>query len=673
MPLDYRRMLVNTALAATLATLLALFMWQARHYATYTSTLATESGMLDLTQSALADGNTNAFIALSRDAACAPDAFDCWLSPNFNPARHGFMAVTLPRFNLRQHPLYAATVGQGSVRYLVMIDIPVAWRGQALAFSPRYVGHRDFAVWVNGAQTMKVADGGQNDSLTVDLPPNVTKLARVVVAIEGRLTAADEGVFHRSSLFVGPQTAVHQLAVAKIYGMENYYLLFLVGKGAIFLVFAMLFIAGGSDYRLGHFLVYALSVTVENLLIGDFLPPAFDLPLRVALCFPLKILGIAALAAFFAGKGRYPSLVWRAGATATFVTVLAAADYAYGTKTVTIQWLFAWVNAAMMTAVAGGLIAAWHRRERRTAGVLAVYLGLLAHEYLIRRFDGFDYRAIYDVGLFLFVAWLGALSVRAKNSLIDRQNAEIASNRLHAVIAQTSQMLAHDVRKPLNLIELTANAVAGETDPVRAAAILNAGLPAVKRAKAAADAMIADIMAIGSAIRIDSEPVNVAGAIKLVLEDAQLPASLRIEVDCPANATIYADRNKFHRVLTNLIDNAATASGPRGTIAIRANQVDDLIGVRVFNSGSYLTPLQRQKIFEPFVSTKPQGTGLGLTIVRRLVEAHGGRVNCLSEKNVGTTFDLLWPAARRTSAGLNIDFDVLFGILGKTKHPGLAK
>jgi signal transduction histidine kinase len=638
--------------------LLALFVRQAVHYATYTATLAQTTGMLDLT-TGVTDGN-------ARIKFVAPDVEGAWTK------------VTLPRYDLRQHADYEHTVGRGSVHYQIPLTIPAAWRGEPLAFSPRYIGHADVRIWVDGVFVAHHRALRQNAVLTIDLPPSSAAAGRALVAIEGRLDAASEGIFHRSSLYLGPKSAVDRLSLGKTYGMENFYLLFLVGKGAVFIVFAMLFLGGASEFGLGRFLVFAGAATMENLLIGDFLPAAFDLHLRVAVCFPIKMLGITALAAFFAPPQRL-RWIWYAGAAATTIMTFAALDFGYGSQSVTIKHLFAVANAAMLTAVVWSLYHAARGQQRLATAVLGAYAALLGYEYLGRTFDGFDYRAIYDLGLFLFAAYLCARALRDKNVMIERQAAEIARHRIHATIAQTTQMLAHDVRKPLNLLEMTANAVARESDPRRASALLTLALPSIRRAKDAADAMIADVMTIGSAMRLRVDAVSVADVVARVMSVAVVPANVNVSADCERDLAVRADPHKFERVIANLIDNAlaalALSTQHSGRMTLKATSAGDEVVISLHNTGSYVAPELCERIFEPFHSHgKTNGTGLGLTIVRRFVEAHGGRVVCRSDKTRGTTFEVTWPKAiAPASAGLDVDFGVFVRLFGVTKRVGLAK
>jgi signal transduction histidine kinase len=97
--------------------------------------------------------------------------------------------------------------------------------------------------------------------------------------------------------------------------------------------------------------------------------------------------------------------------------------------------------------------------------------------------------------------------------------------------------------------------------------------------------------------------------------------------------TIMADAELLKIVFLNLFLNSAHAMRNQGTIAVSLAAVDGSCRITVADSGPGIAPEIRARLFTPFVTTKSRGTGLGLSTVKRLVEAHGGeiRVDCPSE------------------------------------------
>ncbi len=103
-------------------------------------------------------------------------------------------------------------------------------------------------------------------------------------------------------------------------------------------------------------------------------------------------------------------------------------------------------------------------------------------------------------------------------------------------------------------------------------------------------------------------------------------------------------RDQLVQVVFNLVLNAIDATGKGGTIRVEAGGGDRLT-LAVSDDGCGIPPDARDRLFRPYFTTKPHGTGLGLFVVRRIVEAHGGTVAVASEPGRGTTFTVTLPAA----------------------------
>jgi len=108
---------------------------------------------------------------------------------------------------------------------------------------------------------------------------------------------------------------------------------------------------------------------------------------------------------------------------------------------------------------------------------------------------------------------------------------------------------------------------------------------------------------------------------------------------------VRADQGRLSRALINLVRNAVEAMEGMGNVEIRVQAAGPMIQVEVADNGPGIPLAIRDRVFEPFVTAgKKGGTGLGLTIVKRIVEHHGGRVSFQTESGVGTRFILEVPA-----------------------------
>jgi signal transduction histidine kinase len=123
--------------------------------------------------------------------------------------------------------------------------------------------------------------------------------------------------------------------------------------------------------------------------------------------------------------------------------------------------------------------------------------------------------------------------------------------------------------------------------------------------------------------------------------------AIRTELD-PALSAVMADRVQVQQVMLNLVMNAIEATkaavGSR-EIAVSAEPLDEHVLVSVSDTGKGLPELEPGKIFEAFFTTKREGTGMGLSISRSIVESHGGRLSARNNPERGATFQFTLPLA----------------------------
>jgi signal transduction histidine kinase len=134
---------------------------------------------------------------------------------------------------------------------------------------------------------------------------------------------------------------------------------------------------------------------------------------------------------------------------------------------------------------------------------------------------------------------------------------------------------------------------------------------------------------------------------QLARQEAREAGEHGVQVDASAvsEATVLGDAYYLRQAVENLIRNACEAMAGREGACLRlgVERSGGMAAVRVSDNGPGIPPERLEEIFQPFVSTKGKGMGLGLSICREIVEGHGGRVEVESHPGAGTTFTLLLP------------------------------
>jgi len=222
---------------------------------------------------------------------------------------------------------------------------------------------------------------------------------------------------------------------------------------------------------------------------------------------------------------------------------------------------------------------------------------------------------------------------------VDSLNAELESAKISNAIAQTTQMLAHDVRRPFNLFRMAIERIKPAQNMEQVRAIVAQSLPEVEMSLARVNGLISDVLNIGRDSAPDMEDLRLASIVDEVVDETRKLYSQRVldfRIDVPLDIWIRADFTRLPRVFLNILSNAIEAvKDPLVKIWLNAQSLaDGFVQIRIRNEGSYITPEVRERLFELFFTKgKIGGTGLGLAIVKKIVTQHGGTVYCVSQKD----------------------------------------
>jgi two-component system sensor histidine kinase HydH len=137
----------------------------------------------------------------------------------------------------------------------------------------------------------------------------------------------------------------------------------------------------------------------------------------------------------------------------------------------------------------------------------------------------------------------------------------------------------------------------------------------------------------------------------VLLEPEAASRGVQVVVDAPPPLPpVRADRARLTQVLLNLGLNAVEAMPAGGTLTLAAAVAGADLVIAVTDTGEGIAPDIRRRLFEPYVTTKSRGLGLGLAIARRIVEDHGGRIEVASEPGRGSRFTVSLPLAGPSGA-----------------------
>jgi signal transduction histidine kinase len=237
--------------------------------------------------------------------------------------------------------------------------------------------------------------------------------------------------------------------------------------------------------------------------------------------------------------------------------------------------------------------------------------------------------------------------------LKEKQEALLRAEQL-AAVGRISAQIAHEVRNPLSSIGLNVELLQE--------ALAKSGFKSAEEAKEARDILAAMVREVDRLTEITEEYLRMARLPKPSLTSEDLNEVLDNVLDFsreeleranvrvirrldPTTPRALADEGQLRQVFLNLLRNSREAMAGGGRLVVESRPVDSCAEVIFSDSGRGMTGEVRERIFEPFFSTKEGGTGLGLSLSQQILQAHGGSIRCESTPGGGTTFVIRLPRA----------------------------
>jgi two-component system cell cycle sensor histidine kinase/response regulator CckA len=220
-------------------------------------------------------------------------------------------------------------------------------------------------------------------------------------------------------------------------------------------------------------------------------------------------------------------------------------------------------------------------------------------------------------------------------------------------LAHLAGVITHDFN---NLLSIIAAQTSVALRPERTEAQRLAALGEIKDATSRASALARQLLAFGRRLALDVKDVDLATLVRDAKDLLVTLAGARhvMRFDVPATASsVRCDGAELERVLVNLVANARDAMPEGGPIDVRvrteSRTTGDVVVLEVQDEGIGMDDSTRARLFEPYFTTKANGTGLGLAAAHGIVTACGGRMEVASARNKGATFRVVFPlpAAKR--------------------------
>ncbi|MBD3204936.1 hypothetical protein GF319_01170, partial [Candidatus Bathyarchaeota archaeon] len=211
------------------------------------------------------------------------------------------------------------------------------------------------------------------------------------------------------------------------------------------------------------------------------------------------------------------------------------------------------------------------------------------------------------------------------------------SQKLLEGASRVTSMVRHDLKSPLQSIKNAVHII--RRNPEKTEDMLDV----IDKAADYASKILNDLKFITDPGALQRERFDIVKLLEERIKSMVTPSRIHIETDFPESLPVKMDPTMISRVIDNLIRNALEAMRDGGKLKLSLDIRDGMMNLLVADTGVGISNDNKQKIFQPFYTTKRSGTGLGLYYSKLAVRSHGGKIVFQSEIGEGTSFLVTLP------------------------------
>jgi signal transduction histidine kinase len=233
------------------------------------------------------------------------------------------------------------------------------------------------------------------------------------------------------------------------------------------------------------------------------------------------------------------------------------------------------------------------------------------------------------------------LSETSDNKGLSSEEMEEIDRHVIEKMGHISSELAHDLRSPLQTIQSAVYLLQKSPDNEML-------FDMVRQSLKQATSILDSFRDYYKGHIINPLETEAAKIVDHAISNSEVPDNISVVRDYDETIRIQVDPAKIALAIQKLVINSVEAMEEGGELRISVFDSPDSVEICVKDSGTGIPPEAEESLFEPFVSSKKQGNGLGVPIAKRIVESHGGSLSYITKQGEGTTFTLSFP---KTSVG----------------------
>ena len=238
------------------------------------------------------------------------------------------------------------------------------------------------------------------------------------------------------------------------------------------------------------------------------------------------------------------------------------------------------------------------------------------------------------------------LLIEERTSKLREAQEELLQSERLATLGRLTATVSHELRNPLATIQTALFSIEDSLENNNYSQVLRP-LELAERSINRCVNIIEELNSYARVKDLDISEVSVDDWLRTVVEEQSLPENIRCELDLSSGVRASFDQEKLRQVAVNLIANAIHALQEKNSeskhLQISTHLLDDNYDIRFSDNGVGMSEDTKEKVFEPLFSTKGFGVGLGMVVVKNIVEQHQGNITIESKMGEGTTITLRLP------------------------------
>ena len=565
-----------------------------------------------------------------------------WTSKEFDDSK--WKSVSIPHFFNAEKNFVEGNYGYYRIKVPAALMKDFKELKNEISLSLYFVLFNQLTYFVNGQLIRSNSPKGYNESIIV-APLDESK--DNLIAIQGKIKAGDSGIDHRISIMLGKTSELNQLYTFAYKGQTISILMFILSKGSILFIFALIYFVVRTESFFEKFLMFGIFTIAEDVLTGDFVTSFLNLNQQIYLYDFVNVGIVTSLFLFLSdvtGKEFSKRKISVAVATLSLISAIVVMDVVGTNYYLNIMHFLKFWNIALMLVLAF-FVPKLLKADKILAFIIVVAFCLTGWSTFFSHNVGHNLKAMGNLMLFFMAAYQTFLLFKREQDQLQEKSRQILEQEKDVAIGQTAAILAHDVRRPLEQMNLILNRISSgdfNEDFIRMAKRdVSFSITTVHN-------QINDIMNFSRNKKIQLNEVSfytlLSGALKQVMTINQ-----NVHIDLVYNfhteKFVLADESLLASVLTNLVSNSIEAirdigKMTSGRIELTSEILNDEFVFTIFNNGPLIPESLIQDIFKPlFTHGKSKGTGLGLASASKILKEHGGSIEVFN-RSEGVAFVL---------------------------------